>query len=79
LPYSPKGRGQDARASRTAQGSAVARLAQQRREAQDKRAIRAAFSFVHFFWPNKRNGPQGAGAEPPAFFYTVIAVGDSEN
>ena len=49
LPASPKGRGREARASRTAQGRAVARPARQRREAQGESAIRGRVSLVTFF------------------------------
>ncbi len=50
LPASPKGRGREARASRTAQGRAVARPVWQRREAQEKRAIRGVFVGRHMNW-----------------------------
>jgi hypothetical protein len=37
----------------------------QSRGGEDQCAIRAAFSFVHFFWPNKRNGPRVQGRSHP--------------
>jgi len=34
-------------------------------------AIRAAFSFVHFFWPNKRNGPRVQGRSHPPLAFEI--------
>jgi hypothetical protein len=34
-------------------------------------AIRAAFSFVHFFWPNKRNGPRVQGRSHPQLGFDI--------
>ena len=45
-----------------------ARWGEERREplrSLKRRALRAAFSFVHFFWPNKRNGPRVQGRSHP--------------
>ena len=47
----------------------------QSRGGEEKCAIRAAFSFVHFFWPNKRNGPRVQGRRHPQLaFQTVRAA-----
>jgi hypothetical protein len=59
-----------ARAALFAAGELVSRPALARSAGSFWR-LRAAFSFVHFFWPRKRNGPRGSRGGAPAFFYIV--------